>query len=60
MNQGGIHESKTQSALKGGMDKDGVENKSGSINLIKWLSDHWRFRSNFFLILRPIKLLNFL
>ena len=46
--QGGFHESKTVSALSGGTDKDGAENKSLGINVIKWLSDNLKFRSNIF------------
>ena len=46
--QGGIHESKTESALKGGTDLDGTKNKSWTANLVKWISDKLKFRSNLF------------
>jgi vitamin B12 transporter len=43
---GGIHDSQSESALAGGTDKDGARNKSAGINIIRWLSDRWTFRSN--------------
>ncbi len=46
--KGGLHESKTQSALKGGTDLDGTKNKSWTANITKWFSDKLKFRSNFF------------
>lgn len=46
--QGGLHRSKTVSALKGGTDKDGSKNKSIGLNVVKWLSDHTKFRTNLF------------
>ena len=33
--KGGLHESKTQSALKGGTDLDGTKNKSWTANITK-------------------------
>ena len=46
--QGGLHKSKTESALKQGTDKDGTKNKSLGINVAKWLNDKIKFRTNFF------------
>ncbi len=46
--QGGTHESKTKSALSGGTEKDGTNNKSIGVNIIKWLSDNSKFRSSLF------------
>jgi vitamin B12 transporter len=43
---GGIHNSQSESALAGGTDKDGARNKSAGINIVRWLSDRWTFRSN--------------
>ena len=45
---GGMSESKTQSALKGGTDKDGAENKSIALVVKKWITDKLQFRTNFF------------
>ena len=45
---GGIHEEETSSALANGQDKDGVKNKSFTINVINWLSEHLKFRSTLF------------
>ena len=44
--QGGLHESKTESALSNGTDKDGSENKSLGLNVVKWFSEHLMFRTN--------------
>jgi vitamin B12 transporter len=46
--QGGVHKSKTESALSRGTDKDGAENKSLGLNIVKWFSDHLIFRTNIF------------
>jgi len=43
----GTHQSKTQSALAGGSDKDGVDNKTVGINVNKWF-DNLHFRTNLF------------
>ena len=43
---GGIHESETESALKGGTDKDGVENKSIALTIKKWFTHNLQFRTN--------------
>ena len=45
---GGLHKSNTESALSGGTDKDGAENKSLGINVVKWFSNHLKFRTNIF------------
>ena len=46
--QGGLHKSKTESALKEGTDKDGAKNKSLGINVAKWFTDKIKFRTNVF------------
>ena len=46
--KGGAHDSKTESALVGGSDKDGVENKSGTINIQKNIDDRWSFWTSLF------------
>jgi len=46
--QGGIHKSKTESALAGGTDLDGTQNKSIGVNIYKWITDKLKFRSNVF------------
>jgi len=46
--QGGMHKSKTQSALAGGTDLDGTQNKSFGVNIYKWITDKLKFRSNVF------------
>ena len=44
----GVTETETLSALKGGTDKDGAENKSISLTIKKWLTHHLKFRTHFF------------
>ena len=46
--KGGLHESETQSALKGGTDLDGTKNKSWTASVVKWFNEKLKFRSNFF------------
>lgn len=46
--QGGMHKSKTESALAGGTDLDGTQNKSIGVNIYKWITDKLKFRSNVF------------
>ena len=45
---GGLLESKTESALADGTDKDGVENKSIAVVIKKWFTDNLQFHTNFF------------
>ena len=45
---GGLHNSQSESALAEGTDKDGAQNKSAGINIVRWLSDKLKFRSNLF------------
>ena len=44
----GAHDSKTESALAGGTDKDGVQNKSGTINIRKQIDNRWSFWTSMF------------
>jgi vitamin B12 transporter len=46
--KGGAHNSKTESALAGGSDKDGAQNKSGTINIQKNIDDRWSFWTSLF------------
>jgi len=46
--KGGLHKSKSESALAGGSDKDGTKNKSVAINAEKQINDHWRFWTSTF------------
>lgn len=44
----GLVEAKTESALAGGTDKDGAENKSLALTVKKWFSHNLQFRTHFF------------
>jgi vitamin B12 transporter len=44
----GAHDSKTESALAGGSDKDGAQNKSGTVNVRKQIDDNWSFWTSLF------------
>lgn len=46
--KGGLHKSKSESALAGGSDKDGTKNKTVAINLEKQINDNWNFWSSTF------------
>jgi len=45
---GGLHESETQSALAGGSDTDGVENKTLGINASKWYDYNLNIKTSLF------------
>ena len=45
---GGLHESETQSALAGGSDTDGVENKTLGINASKWYDYNLNINTSLF------------
>ncbi len=45
---GGVHESETQSALAGGSDTDGVENKTLGINASKWYDYNLNINTSLF------------
>ena len=45
---GGLVESKTESALAGANEKDGVENKSIAITIKRWFTHKLQFRTNIF------------
>ncbi len=44
----GTHEEKNVSALSGADEKDGVENKSITLNVINWFNEHLKFKSTLF------------
>lgn len=46
--KGGLHHSKSESALAGGTDKDGATNKSVAVNIEKQITDNWKFWSSTF------------
>ena len=46
--KGGAHDSNTESALAGGTDRDGAQNKSGTINVRRQIDDRWSFWTSLF------------